>query len=87
MMIDCAACPARNRACADCMMQVLFAPSTRDFGPDDQLTGVDHEMSEALDALVAAALIAPAAARAARNGIATGQRSSGEFSGQYLRAV
>lgn len=87
MLIDCATCPARNRACDGCLMEVLFAPSTRDFGPDTQFGDADPEMVDAVDVLAATALISPAVAKAAKSDIVAGQAVTGRVGGQYLRAV
>jgi len=68
-------------------MQVLFSPATSDFGPDDQWNDGDPEMADAVDVLVATALISPAAARAAKSDIVAGQTAAGRDGGRYLRAV
>ncbi|WP_245551655.1 hypothetical protein [Gordonia hirsuta] len=68
-------------------MQVLFSPSTRDFGPDGAECGSDPEMFEALDVFTATALISPAAARAAKAGIDAGQSDISGISGRRLKAV
>ncbi len=87
MKIDCATCPGRNRACDGCLMQVLFAPVNRDFGPGDGLDPKDRELLDAVDVLAATQLISPTVARAARVDIGTGQGVDREDGSQRLRAV
>ena len=87
MLIDCAACPARNRACRDCMMQVLFSPSTRDFGPDGQFAGDDRELLAALDVFADTAMVTRAQAVAARRDIVAGQPHLNGGWPEHLRAV
>ncbi|MFT3715490.1 MAG: hypothetical protein QM774_05945 [Gordonia sp. (in: high G+C Gram-positive bacteria)] len=87
MIIDCATCPARNRACDDCLMQVFFAPATRDYGPDEQLKVTDRALHDALDVFVATQLISPTEANAAKTGIDAGDDDNPGDDGRYLRAV
>lgn len=76
MIIDCATCPARNRACADCLMQVLFEPVTRDFGPGrGDAEGLDGLLA-AVAVLTDTALISAETARSARADILAGQSES-----------
>ncbi len=87
MKIDCATCPARQRACDGCLMQVLFSPATRDFGPESQWAETDDDLLDAIDVFVDTALISRAAARAARSDIAARQTGFTERSHGRLRAV
>ena len=87
MRIDCATCPARNRACDGCLMQVLFAPLARDYGPEDEWEAEDSAIADAVDVLVATALISETAGRRAISDIAAVHTGlPGERRG-YLRAV
>lgn len=67
MELDCGTCPGRPRACDGCMMTVFFAaPTTRNDG--DGHTGADATAASeadrlhlAVEAFVAAGLVAPSA--------------------------
>ncbi|GAA4746774.1 hypothetical protein [Gordonia alkaliphila] len=87
MRIDCATCPARNRACDGCLMQVLFAPLARDYGPDDEWGTADFEIADAVDVLVATDLITETAGRRAKSDIAAVHTGFPEGRRGYLRAV
>lgn len=87
MRIDCATCPGRNRACDGCLMQVLFGPMTRDFGPEGNGEVTDWEMLDAVDVLAATQLISPSVARTTKTLISPGQDGYREEVRPRLRAV
>lgn len=87
MRIDCATCPARNRACDDCVMTIIFSPSTRDYGPEGWLDDGVDDLVEAIDVLTATAMISPAAARTAISDIEAGQQAFLADPWPRLRAV
>ncbi len=86
MIIDCATCPARNRACEDCLMQVLFRPATRDFGPGERDREAVGRLLDAVDVLTDTALISEEMAQSARSDIFAGQNVD-LGSGPRLRRV
>lgn len=87
MRIDCATCPGRNRACDGCLMQVLFDPLARDYGPEADEMPEEAEISSAVDVLVATALITEKAGRAAKAHIAPVHGAVCGEGRRHLRAV
>ncbi|WP_422557710.1 hypothetical protein [Gordonia sp. (in: high G+C Gram-positive bacteria)] len=87
MKIDCATCPGRNRACDGCLMQVLFDPMSRDFGPSREVGGPDRELLDAVTVLAATQLISPSVAQTAKSRIDTGQSAEWAIARPHLRAV
>ncbi|MBO1766883.1 MULTISPECIES: hypothetical protein [Allobranchiibius] len=68
MHIECRSCPARDRHCADCMVTVLLqmpVPRTDAHDADADLAP-DEQERRGLEVLVAAGLVSPADAYAAR---------------------
>ena len=66
MHIECQSCPVRDQHCADCMVTVLLEmPAPRMGIAAFDLTPDEHER-RGLDVLVAAGLVSPAEAYAAR---------------------
>ncbi|MBO1755325.1 hypothetical protein [Allobranchiibius sp. CTAmp26] len=66
MHIDCRSCPVREQRCADCMVTVLLempAPRMDDIASD---LAPDDQERRGLEVLVAAGLVSPAEAYAAR---------------------
>lgn len=83
VLIDCAACPARNRECDDCVMQVLFSPVTSGYVTDRE----SGEMFAAVDVFVATDMISTQTAHAALEDVRAGQDGIEGSGGGWLRAV
>ena len=83
MRIDCATCPARNRECDGCMMQVLFDPVTSAYGSD----GDSAEIASAVDVFVATGMISDESARSAIAAVSAGHRAFEPDAQDWLRAV
>ena len=83
MRIDCASCPARNRACDGCMMQVLFDPVTSKYIPSDDAS----EFMDAVDVLVDTGMISDETALSALAGVTAGHGGFGGDRREWLRAV
>lgn len=90
--IDCTTCPGRHKACAGCMMNVLFTgPNCENAPRDGVVTEVaapadpDAEILAAIDVFAASAMASSSAARSARSGIRTGQNTAGRLGPRALR--